>query len=178
MNVVIAGLLAVVLMATQGFGGLTIQALTSGPLVTLLTINVVLVIFNMLPAFPMDGGRILRAFLAMVLPYERATTFAARTGQVVAVLLGIAGFSFGFNPGLLLIAAFVFIAAQAELASIRRQSIYNRGFHQTLYQQPSWTAAPSTPQDADIVWVEESRPDSNGDTGGVHVVRYGYWRPK
>jgi Zn-dependent protease/CBS domain-containing protein len=74
--------------------------------------NLILMAFNLLPAFPMDGGRVLRALLALKLSRSKATKIAAVIGQGFAVLLGFAGF-FG-NPMLILIAAFIFIAAGAE----------------------------------------------------------------
>ena len=74
--------------------------------------NLVLMGFNLLPAFPMDGGRVLRALLAMRLGRAKATHFAASIGQVLAFGIGFMGL-FG-NPLLLVIAAFVFIAAGAE----------------------------------------------------------------
>lgn len=79
----------------------------------LLALNLMLVAFNMIPAFPMDGGRVLRALLATVLPHARATLIAARIGQVIAVIFGGLGL-FG-NPFLLFIAVFVFMGAQQEL---------------------------------------------------------------
>lgn len=69
-------------------------------------------LFNLVPAFPLDGGRVLRALLAMRMPYVRATRIAAAMGKGLAALLGIAGML--GNPLLLLIALFVFVAAQQE----------------------------------------------------------------
>jgi Zn-dependent protease/CBS domain-containing protein len=78
----------------------------------LASVNIALVIFNLLPAFPMDGGRVLRALLAMRLGRIRATRVAATIGQVVAFGLGFLGL-FG-SPLLIFIAIFVFIAATSE----------------------------------------------------------------
>jgi stage IV sporulation protein FB len=78
----------------------------------LAVVNVVLVLFNMLPAFPMDGGRVLRAVLSMGLDRARATRIAAGIGQTVAFGLGFLGL-FG-NPLLIFIALFVFLAASHE----------------------------------------------------------------
>jgi Zn-dependent protease len=83
------------------------------PFITqLMWVNVSLAVFNVLPGYPLDGGRILRALLAMRLPPERATQIAARVGQGVAVLLAILGLY--FNPLLVVIAVFVWLGAQAE----------------------------------------------------------------
>ena len=76
-------------------------------------INVMLVLFNLIPAFPMDGGRVLRALLSFRLDRARATAIAARIGQMVAFGLGFLGL-FG-NPILLFIALFVFLAASHEV---------------------------------------------------------------
>jgi Zn-dependent protease len=84
----------------------------------LMVINVVLAIFNMLPAFPMDGGRILRATLAVWLEYCTATKIAVRVGQVVAVGIGIAGIMGYFGIMAILIAVFVFMAGEAELKQV------------------------------------------------------------
>ncbi len=84
--------------------------------VSLFAVNVMLVVFNLAPAFPMDGGRILRALLATRLKHARATRIAAGIGQAMAILFAVIGVLFG-HPLLLLIAVFVFFGAQQETAS-------------------------------------------------------------
>lgn len=83
--------------------------------------NAVLLAFNLIPAFPMDGGRVLRALLAGRLGLVRGTQIAARVGQFVAVGFAILGLN--GTPMLLLIAAFVFFGAQAELEMVRRRPV-------------------------------------------------------
>jgi stage IV sporulation protein FB len=77
--------------------------------------NVMLVLFNLIPAFPMDGGRVLRAFLAMRMDYARATSLAASIGQGIAVVGGLWALSRGM-PMLVLVAVFIFVGAQNEAA--------------------------------------------------------------
>jgi stage IV sporulation protein FB len=89
--------------------------------VDLFFVNAMLVIFNSIPAFPMDGGRVLRALLATQMPHARATLIAARVGQGIAVLFGIWGVSSG-NFILVFIAVFVFIGAKQELTYVQMRS--------------------------------------------------------
>jgi Zn-dependent protease len=87
----------------------------------ILEINVYLVLFNLIPAFPMDGGRMLRAVLAMGLDYVQATWIAARVGQAAAVMFVIWALFLGGGPLLLLIAVMVWTGAlqEAQFASVR-----------------------------------------------------------
>ncbi|MBT8308441.1 MAG: site-2 protease family protein [Maribacter sp.] len=90
-----------------------LNALTlSNFLFYLFTVNVLLVIFNLIPAFPMDGGRVLRALLAMNLGRVKATQIAASIGQSIAIVFLLLGML--FNPFLILIALFVFVGAYGE----------------------------------------------------------------
>lgn len=112
-NVVIAVVLFVYLFFTSSFTPLRELTVTSGAfLERLLVVNISLVLFNLLPAFPMDGGRVLRALLAMRLDYVRATQIAANIGQGMALLFGLIGL-FG-NASLLFIAFFIWIGASQE----------------------------------------------------------------
>lgn len=100
----------------------------SGLAQQVLWVNVALLLFNLLPIFPMDGGRMLRAVLAMRLGLQRATRIAGRIGQAGAVLLGLWGVGFfakwGYpsNIVLVLIAVFVFLAAGAETGAVETRT--------------------------------------------------------
>jgi len=120
-NVVIAAVLLVGLTATGGFTPLEEISATGGSFwQRLLLLNLTLVAFNLLPAFPMDGGRVLRALLAMRLGRRRATAIAANVGQGMAILFAI--FGFFYNPFLIFIGIFVYLGAQAEAGMVEMQS--------------------------------------------------------
>ena len=92
----------------------------NGTLVERLLLNVVLAGFNLLPAFPMDAGRVLRALPATRVEYTRATNLAASIGQAMAILFGFVGLL--GNPVLLFIALFVWIGAAQEATSVQMKS--------------------------------------------------------
>lgn len=122
-NCVIAFFLALgQVLRTGKLPGLSIGANGVTFLQAMFAANVVLALFNLIPAFPMDGGRILRALISLKVEEPRATSIAVGVGQFLAVLL----FFFGFierNWVLVLVAALVFIAASQELAAITAQSL-------------------------------------------------------
>jgi len=120
-NLVIAGVLFIVLVIQGQANQLLQLPWFQGPfLLQLLQVNLLLVGFNLLPAFPMDGGRVLRALLATKLGRRRATAIAANIGQAMAILFGIVGFF--YNPFLIFIAIFVYLGAQGEAAHVEAQS--------------------------------------------------------
>lgn len=119
-NVVIAAGLFVGLKMTASFQPLQAVGLTTGPFFErIMMVNLFLVAFNMIPAFPMDGGRVLRAVLATRKDYASATQTAASIGQGIAMLFGLVGLL--YNPLLLFIALFVWIGAaqEAKLAHLK-----------------------------------------------------------
>lgn len=101
------------------------------PFLTRLTwLNVILAGFNLIPAFPVDGGRVLRALLAFHMDYAVATRAAAVIGQALAILLGIIGLF--TNWWLILIAVFIYMGAAAEDTQVR--------VRRTLQEVPAWRA--------------------------------------
>ena len=114
-NVVIAFLVFVGLVATgTRWEGFDVE--NFWPIIFWL--NLYLVIFNMIPAFPMDGGRVFRSLLAMFLPYGKATRWAGRTGWVLAILIGIAGLYFMQDVRIVLLAMFVLWAGTMEVQQV------------------------------------------------------------
>jgi Zn-dependent protease/CBS domain-containing protein len=120
-NIAIAAGLFAWLKLTASFEPLQIMTLTTGPVLErLMAVNIFLVAFNMIPAFPMDGGRVLRAILATRTEYSRATQIAASIGQGIAILFGFIGLF--YNPFLLFIAFFVWIGAAQEASLAQMQT--------------------------------------------------------
>ena len=110
--------------------------------------NLFLGIFNLLPAFPMDGGRVLRALLATQLSYDTATTIAVFIGQSLAWLLGLLGF---LNGGLflILIAVFIFAGASAERQLVHIRSVLGDLTVEQAYSRQARALTPeSTLRDA------------------------------
>jgi Zn-dependent protease/CBS domain-containing protein len=120
-NVVIAVLLFLWLQASGAWRSVDQIGVATGAFAErVMVANVVLVLFNLLPAFPMDGGRALRAFLATRMEYTRATQRAAMVGQGMAILFAFWGLQ--GNPMLIFIALFVWIGAGQEASMVQMKS--------------------------------------------------------
>jgi Zn-dependent protease/CBS domain-containing protein len=120
-NVVLALVLYAVLQLLDRVAAPDELRVVGGPFLSkLLWVNVSLAVFNLIPAFPMDGGRMLRALLAMRVDRARATVWAARIGQAIAVLFAVAGVL--WNPMLVLIAVFVWMGARQESAEVQMRA--------------------------------------------------------
>ena len=125
-NVVIWAVLTLFLGARSGEALVNLAELTPTTfLAQLAAVNLFLALFNLLPAFPMDGGRVLRALLQTRMSRPRATEVAAHAGQVVALLMAFAGLATG-NMILLLIAFFVFVAGNAESQDVSMRAATRR----------------------------------------------------
>ena len=117
-NVLIAAILFPFVLLTEGSLAFAEGDISLGGMLRFLfAINILLIVFNAIPAFPMDGGRVLRSLLAFFLPYVKATVVAARTGQFIAVLFFVLGLTTG-NPSLFLIAVFVYVMASNEMRGV------------------------------------------------------------
>ncbi|MCC6313257.1 MAG: site-2 protease family protein [Thermomicrobiales bacterium] len=121
--------LAGVLGGYAGPGGVALALLEPslvGLLGGLIAANLMLTVFNLLPAFPMDGGRILRASLSSMIGRDVGTRIAVRVGQGFAALLALAGVFWLHSYALPLVAVFIAVAAQAEWRAVRIESALRR----------------------------------------------------
>jgi Zn-dependent protease/CBS domain-containing protein len=121
-NVILATGLAAALVAMGVTPEQAIERADSGLLEFLLFANIAMLLFNLVPAFPMDGGRVLRALLAMAMPYARATRIAAQVGQGFALLFAAFGVFVLRSPVMVFIALFVFMAAGEERALVQTRA--------------------------------------------------------
>ena len=124
-NVAIAAVLLMITMPFVGLSGLLNPTSLSTNLVgKTIGVNLAMIVFNILPAFPMDGGRVLRALLSIRIEHLRATRTAAAIGQVMAVLVGLGGLFVFNNPMLIFIAGFVYLGAAQEAGAAEMESSF------------------------------------------------------
>jgi Zn-dependent protease len=134
--VLAAALLPLVFLAGGEFASMSISGVF---LEMLLSINLMLGLFNLIPAFPMDGGRVLRALLSGWLGRLKATVIAAGVGRVLAVCFAAAALLWTQNPMQIALAAFIYFAAQGEEAQVRFEERRRRF---PVDGQGIWTAPP------------------------------------
>lgn len=130
---------AAMLDGLSGAGGATLIALLSYVFVS----NLFLAVFNLIPAFPMDGGRILRALLAMRLNYAQATRIAATIGRGVAVLMGVYAL-FNGSIFMIFIAVFIFTAAGREANYAQVKHALGAYTVQQTYSQSAYRLSPTS----------------------------------
>lgn len=167
-NVVIGALLFVALGARGDLAALDSRGLVAGTapapgldtlLLWLLEANVTLVLFNLIPAFPLDGGRILRAIAAMFTSYPKATRFAATVGQLFAVVFGVIGVVSG-NFILVLVAIFIFFGAGMESVAAQSKSVLSTLRVGDAYNKHALTLAPGDPVSRVVDYILTSyQPD-------------------
>lgn len=121
-NAMIAAVLFLVLLLSGRSHEMT-RGMEGGFLVHLMWVNLFIGAFNLLPAFPMDGGRVLRSLLAVRIGRRRATAIAANIGQMMAIVFGIFGLFHFHNPFLVIIAVFVYLGAQGEADHVETESL-------------------------------------------------------
>jgi CBS domain-containing protein len=119
-------------------------------------LNIILFAFNLLPAFPMDGGRVLRAWLAKRMPLYRATRIAADIGKGFAILFGIVGL-FTLSPFLILIAFFIYIGAGMESTAVKYSYLLQDVTIGDMMSKPVSTVPPTMPVSQVIAMMYSSK---------------------
>jgi CBS domain-containing protein len=113
-------------------------------------LNIILCFFNLIPAFPMDGGRVLRAWLAKRMPLHKATQIAADIGKGFAIIFAIIGLFgipgvFSFSPFLILIALFIYIGANMESTAVKYSHLLQDVKVGDMMSSPVITIPPTMP---------------------------------
>lgn len=143
----------------------TVPAVTTNPAVAgvlififgyLGVLNIILFAFNLLPAFPMDGGRVLRAWLAKRMPLHRATKIAADIGKGFAIVFGLIGLFF-FSPFLILIALFIYIGASMESTAVKYSYLLQDVTVGDMMSSPVTTVSPTLPVSQVITMMYSSK---------------------
>ena len=125
-------------------GSIDFSADATGFAQLLLTWNLLMGLFNLVPVFPMDGGRILRALLATRLPYLRATFIAATVGKVLAVAGGLVALLVFDLPLTAVLFAFIFLAGEMEYRAVRRREQEDALWRETLARLAGLSTSPDT----------------------------------
>jgi len=166
--IALAGPIASLALAAGAFGLvwlLPLKGLALSIATTLAWSNAMLGVFNLLPAFPMDGGRVLRGLLSSRIGLSPATQLAARIGRGVAVLMGIGGLVTG-NVSLALIAVYVWMASGRERDAVLREE------REASWQDWSRYVAPRRGVGARSIWLDDARREPRAwDAQGrpIHV---------
>jgi Zn-dependent protease/predicted transcriptional regulator len=119
-------------------------------------LNIILCFFNLIPAFPMDGGRVLRAWLAKRMPLHKATQIAADIGKGFAIIFGIVGLFF-FSPFLILIALFIYIGANMESTAVKYSPLLQDVTVGDMMSSPVTTVPPNLPVSDVITMMYSSK---------------------
>ncbi len=170
-NFVLAGLFALLQLLT---GGGSVAALASAEFVRyLIMANLILGLFNLVPAFPMDGGRVLRALMATRLSYEVATRRAVIVGRIFAGLFVLAGFLRPSFMMLGLIGVFLFVAGGRELKAMRLDQLLHRRSVQEFADSQPWFLADRDTLFGEVCGVLGANPELGYTVVAMEGFRFG-----